>query len=384
MRGPGRAAGSPVGAVNGERPPLPLWAEPPYRTLGGPGEDGRAADPADVTARAVRAGRAGRSRADRSVVAWLLEPDQPSVRYYALTDLLDRSPHDPDVRAARAQIPRTGWASEILARQGPDGFWERREPRTVREYLFFLWFPEFSSTIWNAIVLADLGLTSADPRLRRTAERLFDYKLGLSSMINLYHEEMCAVGNATRTLARFGYGDDPRVRRLYDWILDDQRADGGWNCSQGTPGTLERWEPLAALAARPKAKRSHRMERAIERGAEFYLKRRLLHEGPRYAPWSRLHYPNHYFYDVLVGLDLLTQLGYADDRRLRPALNVLLRKQRRDGTWVIDRPNPDAPASLLHLHVRKVRPLQLETPGRPSKWITLTALRVLRRVEQAA
>ncbi len=247
-----------------------------------------------------------------------------------------------------------------------------------------MWFPEFSSTIWNAIVLGDLGLTSADPRIQRTADRLFEYKLGLSSMINLYHEEMCAVGNAARTLTRFGYGEDARVRRLYDWILDDQRPDGGWNCSQGTPGTLERWEPLAALAALPKSARSGHMEQSIVRGAEFFLKRGLFREGPRYAPWFRFHYPNHYFYDVLVGLDLLTKLGYSSDRRLRPALKILGEKQRRDGRWIADRSNPDAPTSLLHLHVKKVRPLQLEPPGRPSKWITLTALRVLKRVEDAS
>ena len=318
------------------------------------------------------------------VLTWLLEENQPSVQYYTLSDLLDRKEDHPEVRAARTQIPRTGWGSEILERQGPNGFWERREPRTVKEYLYFLWFPEFSSTIWSAMVLADLGLTSADSRIRKTADRLFEYKLGHSSMINLYHEEMCAVGNAVRTLTRFGYGDDVRVRRLYDWILDDQRSDGGWNCSQGTPGTLERWEPLAALAALPKSKRSNRMEQSIARGAEFFLKRELFREGRRYAPWFRLHYPNHYFYDILVGLDLLTKLGYAGDRRLRPALKILSEKRRHDGSWIIDRANPDAPASLLHLHVKKVRPLQLEPPGLPSKWITLTALRVLKRVEEAS
>jgi len=317
----------------------------------------------------------------RSVLDWLLEDDQPSVRYYTLTDLLDRPDADPEARAARARIPRAGWASDLLARQGPSGFWERREPRTAKEYLYFLWFPEFSATIWSAIVLGDLGLTSADPRIRRLADRLFEYKLGLSSMINLYHEEMCAVGNTARTLTRFGYGDDPRVRRLYDWILDDQRPDGGWNCSQGTPGTLERWEPLAALAALPRSQRSHRMEDAIARGAEFYLARRLYREGARYPPWFRFHYPNHYFYDLLVGLDLLTRLGYQDDPRLGLALKVLRSKRRRDGSWAIDRANPDAPASLLHLHVKKVRPLQLEPPGRPSKWVTLSVLRVLKRVE---
>ncbi|EQD35335.1 nitrogenase subunit NifH (ATPase)-like protein, partial [mine drainage metagenome] len=183
--------------------------------------------------------------------------------------------------------------------------------------------PPYRTTNWNALVLADLGLDRHDRGIRTIAERIVDYKLRLSSPFNFFHEEVCIVGNTARMLTRFGFGDDPKVRRLYDWLLDDQRADGGWSCAQGTPGTLDAWEALAAFAVIPKAERSPRMDRAIERGAEFYLGRRLFQEGKRYAPWFRLHFPTHYFYDLLVGLDLLTRLGYAGDPRLAPALEWL-------------------------------------------------------------
>jgi hypothetical protein len=126
------------------------------------------------------------------------------------------------------------------------------------------------------------------------------------------------------------------------------------------------------------------MERAIARGVEFYLERALFKEGRAYAPWLRLHYPNHYFYDILVGLDVLTQLGVAGDRRLRPALNILMEKRRRDGTWLLDRSHPDiGPGTTIYPDPKKMKPLVIEAPGRPSKWITLKALRVLKRVEDA-
>ncbi len=318
------------------------------------------------------------------VVEWLLEPDQPSVRAYALTDLLGRREDDPDVRAARSRIARVGWAHDMLRLQKPAGYWERREPKSLKEWFSFLYFPEYRTTIWRAVVLADLGMTSADPRIRKLAELIFRYKLQLSSPFNFFHEEVCAVGNVARTLTRFGYGDDRRVRMLFDWMLEDQRENGGWNCSPEAPGTLDGWEALAAFAAVPQAKRSARMDRAIARGAEFYLKRNLFREGRRYAPWFRFHYPTHYFYDVLVGLDVLTRLGFADDPRLRSALNILRDKRRRDGTWVIDRVHPDfGRGTKIDLHARRITPLILEEPGRPSKWITLTALRVLDRVERA-
>ena len=116
-------------------------------------------------------------------------------------------------------------------------------------------------------------------------------------MINIFHEEVCYVGNAARLLSRFGYGDDRRVRMLYDWLLEDQREDGGWNCSQGTPGTLDAWEALAAFAALPRSKKSRKMERSISRGVEFYLERGLFREGRTYPPWLRFHYPNHIYYE---------------------------------------------------------------------------------------
>ncbi len=308
---------------------------------------------------------------------WLLEKEQPAVRYLALKDLLDRKETDPEVRRVRSQIGRMGWAADLLRQQGPKGFWERREPRNFAEWTTFLWRPMYHATLWRALVLSDLGLDKADPRIRRIADLMFDYKLRFSSPFNFFYEEMCMVGNTARMMTRFGYGDDRRIRKLFEWILEDQREDGGWNCSQGTPGTLDAWEPLAALGSVPRPKRSPAMERAIVRGAEFYLERKLFEEGRRYPPWFRFHYPNHYYYDILVGLDVLTQLGFGADRRLRPALDVLREKRRPDGTWAMDKLHPDL--GTRSSDAKEERPLQIEAPGKPSKWITLKALTVLKR-----
>jgi len=321
---------------------------------------------------------------DSPVVQWLLEDDQPAAKYYTLVDLLGRAESEPEVRSARSRIARVGWAYDQLRTQQPKGFWEAREPKNVGEWVEFLYNPTFLSTNWRALVLSDLGLDATNPRIKKVAELLFEYKLRLGSPFNFFHEEACIAGNTARMLTRFGYADDPRVRKLYDWMLEDQRADGGWNCSQGTPGTLDVWEPLAAFAALPKAKRSPRMEQAISRGAEFYLQHKLFEEGRPYPPWLRLHYPNHYFYDILVGLDVLSVLGYGADRRLQPALDILMKKSRPDGTWLLDRAHPDlGPRTKINPPPSKARPLVIEAPGRPSKWITLKALRVLKRVEDA-
>lgn len=319
-----------------------------------------------------------------TVVQWLLGADQPAARYYTLLDVLGRGENDPDVRLARSRIARVGWAREQLRGQGPKGFWESHAPKDVKEWIDFLYFPPFLATNWRALVLSDLGLNASDPRIKKIADLIFEYKLRRSSPFNFFYEEACISANTARMMTRFGYADDLRVRKLYDWLLEDQREDGGWNCSQNTPGTLDVWEPLAAFAALPKSMRSPRMEEAISTGAEFYLERKLFEEGRPYAPWFRLHYPNHYFYDILVGLDVLTQLGFGADRRLQPALKSLMAKRQGDGTWLMDQSHPDiGPGVTIHPDKNKIKPLVIEKPGTPSKWITLRALRVLKRIGDA-
>jgi hypothetical protein len=92
----------------------------------------------------------------------------------------------------------------------------------------------------------------------------------------------------------------------------------------------------------------------------------------------------HYYYDVLVGLDVLTALGYRDDPRLTFALGHLRKKRRSDGRWNLDAvqadPSPAAAKWYAEHPNKRPTPLAFETAGRPSKMITLRALMVLSRV----
>jgi hypothetical protein len=204
-------------------------------------------------------------------------------------------------------------------------------------------------------------------------------------MENIFNDEVCLVGNTARMLTCFGYADDFRVRKLFDRLVEDQKEDGGWHCFESSSGTLDCWEGLAAFSILPKSKQTRKIKNSIERGVEFYLERKLFDDGDkRYLPWFRFHYPNHYYYDILVGLDVITRLGYGKDRRLRQALHIMNEKRQRDGTWLLEKVHPDLGVGAQYSLRKKANPFALEVPGRPSKWITLTALRVLKRVEQAS
>jgi hypothetical protein len=320
---------------------------------------------------------------ERKTVDWLLEEDQPSIRYLALTQLLGKKESDPEVRRSKARISKAGWAADLLARRDPAGWWERDKG----------WMePRFTSTHWTMLALADLGATRAIPEVAASAE----YWMAKSPLegggvggFGKRKGHHCYTANMARGLLRLGYEDDPRVRKTLDWIVRTAHPNGGWSCryvkdGPATSRTLDAWEGLAAFAAFPRSKWTPAMKVCVERAAEYYLEHELHVQGERYEPWYRFHWPVHYYYDLLVGLDCLTALGFGHDPRLGFALDLLRGKRRPDGRWNMDAFQPDPYQEFVEwfeTHPGNCpAPLTFEKEGTPSKMITLRALTVLSRV----
>ena len=116
------------------------------------------------------------------------------------------------------------------------------------------------------------------------------------------------------------------------------------------------------------------MQKAITAGADFLLSRDPAvadyptpFGGKPSESWFRFGYPLGYVTDVLQNLEALTLLGYGHDRRLGNALDLLVSKRDGDGRW------------LMKYSYNGKMWADVETPGQPSKWVTLRALRVLKR-----
>ncbi len=313
----------------------------------------------------------------KTALDWLLEENQPSIRYLTLTKLLGKPENDAEVDSAKQMITKQGWAADILSKQTPSGWWAEEES---------FYRPKYISTNWMLLILSDLGLSRADSRIAKACElwiERFAKKDGGFGAEGWSKSHPCIVGNTARALVRFGYVDHPRVRSAFEWLVKNQAKKGGWSCF-GSGRNLDSWEAMSAFAAYPRQKWTKSMKRSVELGAEFYLERELHKQGTRYRPWYRFHYPIHYYYDLLVGLDFITALGYDDDRRLRYSISVLKKKRRRDGRWNLDAVHPDIEGSMALLYAKgKPIPFALETPGQPSKMVTLTAMRVLTRLNIA-
>ncbi len=166
---------------------------------------------------------------------WLLGRDNPSVRYFTLTEILGRNGHDPEVKEAREEIMMGGAVPAMLAKQSRAGFWDDSKKFYTAKY---------RGTVWQLLILAEYGADGADERIRRACEFILensqDRESGGFSMHSSKegggrHGEVipCLTGNMVWSLTRLGHLDDPRVQRGINWIVRYQRFDDG----EGDPPT---------------------------------------------------------------------------------------------------------------------------------------------------
>jgi hypothetical protein len=127
-----------------------------------------------------------------SVIDWLLEENQPSVRCHTLIDLLGFGRNSPEVTEAYSDLSKKGWASHILRLQKPGGRWKSKPKGS-------LYGPEYTATNWMPLILSDLGLTTDNQQVRKAADLFFKEWLAIPSATNIFNDEVCVVGNTART-----------------------------------------------------------------------------------------------------------------------------------------------------------------------------------------
>ena len=324
-----------------------------------------------------------RSKLNGDPLPWLLEPENPSVRYFALRDLLDRDQTDPEVQAARASIMETDPVRTILANRQPDGYWAKPGPG---------YSPSYTSTVWQVIFLADLGADGTDERIRTSCEYVLGHLQaksgGLSSNGTPSGVWHCLNGDLLRAFLALGLpADDERVQRALDWQTGAILGDGVAYYKSGTTGPGFRcvansalpcaWGAVKALKAFslvPPDSRTPRLRQAVDAGISFLLGYDLARADYPYqerinSNWFKFGYPLSYTSDILEALDVLARLGQARDQRLSSAIEFMLSKQDSEGRW-----------KLEHTLNSKMW-IDIERKGQPSKWVTLRALRILKAVE---
>jgi hypothetical protein len=311
------------------------------------------------------------STSRRSVIGWLLDSD-PSIRWQVMRDLTDASAQE--LAAERARLATEGTGARLLALQGADGRWGGAA-----------WNRGWNSTMHVLMLLRDMGLDPASDQARRALGLVFERVTWRGCGPQECHGhaffqgevEPCINGQVAAVGAYFGQD----VRSLVDRLLAGQLADGGWNCEAANGSKRSSFNTtICVLEALLEYERavggSSEVTGARLRGQEYLLERRLLRrkstgeliERDRKggAVWTRFAFPTWWHYDVLRGLDYLRRAGVAPDERVAEAVDLVASKRDGDGRWPLETQYPGK------------MPVETgEAEGRPSRWNTLRALRVL-------
>jgi len=319
-------------------------------------------------------------------IPWLLEDNNPSVRYFTLIDILGKAQNDPEVRKTKEEIMKKGVVLKILAKQKEGGYWEDSQNFYTAKY---------KGTVWQIIILAELGAGGKDSHIRKACEFILKnsqdnesngFSIWVSAKTGGGRSSgviPCLTGNLVYSLIKLGYLKDKRVQSSIKWITTYQRFDDGikstpkdwpyeklvacWGKHSCHMGVVK---ALKALAEIPVNQRNKVVKNTIEEGVEYLLKHHIYkrsHDLSRISKpgWLRLGFPLMYQTDVLEILGVLTQLGYHDER-MQEAIDRLILKQDNQGRWKLD--------STFNGRFQT----NIEQKGKPSKWITLNTLKVLK------
>ncbi len=319
---------------------------------------------------------------------WLLESDNPSVRYFTLTEILGNPQDDAEVVSAKKEIMLAGVVPKILSKQSREGCWDAPDKYYTAKY---------KGTSWQLLILAELGADGKDERIQKACEFLLGASQDLESGgFSLWHSVTmgggrhsgvipCLTGNMVYSLIKLGLLEDKRVQRGIDWIVRYQRFDDGdsrapnvWPYEKLVSGCFGKHschmgvvKSLKALAEIPANKQSKAVKDTIAQGAEYMLKHHIHKRSHSLSKvskpgWLRFGFPLMYQDDVLEVLGILTKLGYKD-ARMQEAVDLVVSKQDSLGRWNLE--------STFNGRFQT----NIEQKGDHSKWVTLNALTVLKR-----
>ena len=300
----------------------------------------------------------------QEVIEWLLTGDV-SIQYQTYRDLLAKDRID-----LQNKIADEGWGQEFLSKRNIDGHWGLR-----------FYQPKWTSTHYTLLDLRNLNLSPENKNVKSTINMVLEnlkaedggIQLGPSTSI---HGDICVNGMFLNYACYFRT-EEQKLHSLLDSILSERMPDGGFNCRSTRSGAKHSSlhttiSVLEGLIEYEKAGNSYRLkevQNTRKLAEEFILLHQLFRSDRTgkiiHKDFLRLSYPGRWKYDILRALDYFRYANAILDERMRPAIEVILKKRKADNTWSLQAKHP----GQVHF--------EMEKAGKPSRWNTLRAMRVL-------
>jgi hypothetical protein len=298
------------------------------------------------------------------MINWLLDGDV-SIQYQVHRDLLGV-----EKKSLKDRIAKEGWGKAFLSRRRKDGHWG------IRFYQ-----PKWISTHYTLLDLKHFGISPSNKECRQTIEMVLKENKspdgGLNPHTEISDSDVCINGMGLNYACYFG-ADENDLRSIVDFILSQQLKDGGFNCRLNRSGavhsslhsTISVLEGILEYKNNGYKYRIKELKSVEQASREFILQHKLFRSHRTGEIIDKkmlmLSYPSRWKFDILRALDHFQFAGVKYESRMDDAIQVLLKKRRSDGTWPLQAKHP----GQVHFN--------MEVTGKPSRWNTLRALRVLK------
>ncbi len=295
---------------------------------------------------------------------WLLDGDV-SIQYQVHRDLLGH-----EKKQLRARIAKEGWGFRFLSHRKQSGHWGRS-----------FYQPKWTSSHYTILDLKNLGISSKNKEIRQALSVIMKIPKsqdgGIHPIGTVKKSDVCVNGMFLNYATYFGIREE-YLKSIVDFLIDEHMRDGGFNCYSNSHvgathssvhSTLSVAEGIREYLDNGYTYRRKDL-RSIEREAQEFLLHHKLFRSHRTGQvmdkkMLMLSFPSRWRYDILRALDYFRLAGVRYDSRMDDAIQVLIKKRRANGRWPVQARH----AGQTHFDMEKT--------GRPSRWNTLRALRVL-------
>ena len=303
---------------------------------------------------------------DEKIICWLLDGDV-SVQYQVNRDLLNT-----ELPALRKRISKEGWGAQFLSYRNKNGHWGRG-----------FYQPKWISSHYTLLDLKNLGIDLDNEPIRKTIGLILRGRKGSDGGVNpgktVKNSDVCVNGMFLNYACYFKI-PVMSIESIIDFLISLQMRDGGFNCNLNQGGavhsslhsTISVLEGLHEYTVNWYRYRLTELTPIVEEAKEFILQHKLFRSDRTNQVIDKrmlmISYPSRWRYDILRALDYFQSTGDEYDERMQDALDVLVKKRRKDGTWPVQAKHP----GQIHF--------DMEQSGKPSRWNTLRALRVLGKI----
>jgi hypothetical protein len=324
----------------------------------------------------------------------------PPVKYWLMTQVMELSDDDEELEECLRNCMNYKPKVKLLQKLRPDGTWPIPVHKKAAEDAGpgppIGW--TYRTILWNLFTLSEYKTSREEGHVNVALRNMLRWQTSRGDIPGPWTDAFTLPyfnGYALHNLLVFGLEKDPGVRRLMNWLLTEQRPDGGWiipflmdvhtlpeyrwmRMWNFIDYVRERGESMFDRSALLQIPSCHwstmlviwglaestrwRKSKQVKRGAELILDR-FFKKNPHFtyykseSHWKKLRYPTR-FGSGLMALDILTKLGYGpDEPRMEKPINWLISARGANGLWSqSERPTPEK-----------------------DQWISLIALRTLHR-----